>query len=95
LETENLIGAILFELSDGEIGDMVSQNVIPGRGKLGGASPMAFTEQGVALLRQRDETRLVPPLETSGQLIRSPSQANFQAGENQFKPCIHHVAAYA
>jgi hypothetical protein len=40
----------LFELSDGEIGDMVSQNVIPGRGKLGGASPMAFTEQGVAML---------------------------------------------
>jgi len=40
----------LFELSDGEIDDMVSQNVIPGRGKLGGASPMAFTEQGVAML---------------------------------------------
>ena len=40
----------LFELSDEEIGDMVSQNVIPGRGKLGGASPMAFTEQGVAML---------------------------------------------
>jgi hypothetical protein len=40
----------LFELSEGEIDDMVSQNVIPGRGKLGGASPMAFTEQGVAML---------------------------------------------
>lgn len=40
----------LFELSDGEIEAMVSQNVIPGRGKLGGASPMAFTEQGVAML---------------------------------------------
>ena len=40
----------LFELSDGEIDDMVSQNVIPGRGKLGGASPLAFTEQGVAML---------------------------------------------
>jgi len=40
----------LFELSDAEIEAMVSQNVIPGRGKLGGASPMAFTEQGVAML---------------------------------------------
>ena len=29
---------------------MVSQNVIPGRGKLGGALPFAFTEQGVAML---------------------------------------------
>ena len=29
---------------------MVSQNVIPGLGKLGGARPMAFTEQGVAML---------------------------------------------
>jgi hypothetical protein len=40
----------LFELSDAEIEAMVSQNVIPGRGKFGGASPMAFTEQGVAML---------------------------------------------
>jgi hypothetical protein len=29
---------------------MVSQTVIPGLGKLGGAAPMAFTEQGVAML---------------------------------------------
>jgi hypothetical protein len=29
---------------------MVSQNVIPGVGKLGGARPMAVTEQGVAML---------------------------------------------
>ncbi len=29
---------------------MVSQNVIPGLGKLGGARPMVFTEQGVAML---------------------------------------------
>lgn len=41
---------LMFELSDEEAGEMVSQNVIPGRGKLGGASPMAFTEQGVAML---------------------------------------------
>jgi hypothetical protein len=29
---------------------LVSQSVIPGLGKLGGAAPMAFTEQGVAML---------------------------------------------
>jgi ORF6N domain len=40
----------MFELDGDEVADMVSQNVIPGRGKLGGARPMAFTEQGVAML---------------------------------------------
>jgi hypothetical protein len=39
----------LFELSDGEISDMVSQNVILGRGKLGGASPMAFSRTRAVL----------------------------------------------
>lgn len=29
---------------------MVSQNVIPSKSKLGGAKPLAFTEQGVAML---------------------------------------------
>jgi hypothetical protein len=36
----------MFELSEREEKDLVSQNVIPRRGKLGGAKPMAFTEQG-------------------------------------------------
>jgi hypothetical protein len=40
----------MFELSRDEMDSMVSQNVIPGLGKLGGAVPMAFTEQGVAML---------------------------------------------
>ncbi len=40
----------MFVLADNEVAAMVSQNVIPGRGKLGGARPMAFTEQGVAML---------------------------------------------
>lgn len=40
----------MFELSADEIEDLVSQNVIPGLGKLGGAVPMAFTEQGVSML---------------------------------------------
>jgi ORF6N domain len=40
----------MFELSKIEIENLVSQNVIPGLGKLGGAHPYAFTEQGVAML---------------------------------------------
>lgn len=40
----------MFELSDNEIEWLVSQNVIPEKRVLGGASPFAFTEQGVAML---------------------------------------------
>ncbi len=40
----------MFELTPEEASFLVSQNVIPGLGKLGGAIPMAFTEQGVAML---------------------------------------------
>lgn len=40
----------MFELSATEIKTLVSQTVIPTRGKFGGATPMAFTEQGVAML---------------------------------------------
>ena len=40
----------MFELEPEEAGILVSQSVIPGLGKLGGASPMAFIEQGVAML---------------------------------------------
>lgn len=40
----------MFELRDDEIDFIVSQNVIPNKGVLGGAKPMAFTEQGVAML---------------------------------------------
>ncbi len=40
----------MFELAREEMQGLVSQNVIPGLGKLGGAKPMAFTEQGVAML---------------------------------------------
>src|SRR2546421_6491555 len=40
----------MFKLSVAEIKTLVSQTVIPTRGKLGGAIPMAFTEQGVAML---------------------------------------------
>jgi hypothetical protein len=40
----------MFELSAAEIKNLVSQTVIPTRGKLGGATPFTFTEQGVAML---------------------------------------------
>src|SRR6266508_3204287 len=40
----------MFKLLAGEIKNLVSQTVIPSRGKLGGATPMAFSEQGVAML---------------------------------------------
>lgn len=43
-------GDFMFELTSEEIQHLVSQTVIPGLGKLGGATPMAFTEQGVAML---------------------------------------------
>jgi len=40
----------LFVLSDIEIQQVVSQNVIPSKCNFGGANPFAFTENGVAML---------------------------------------------
>jgi len=40
----------MFELTNNEIEDGVSQNVIPFKTHLGGASPFAFTENGVATI---------------------------------------------
>ena len=40
----------MFQLTDIEINDMVSQFVIPSKKQLGGAFPFAFTELGVAML---------------------------------------------
>lgn len=40
----------MFNLSTREIKTLVSQTVIPSRGQLGGAVPMAFTEEGIAML---------------------------------------------
>ena len=40
----------MFQLNKAEIESLVSQNVIPHKGILGGSIPMAFTEQGVAML---------------------------------------------
>lgn len=40
----------MYELTDIEIKDVVSQNVIPSKRHFGGAVPFAFTENGVAML---------------------------------------------
>jgi hypothetical protein len=40
----------MFELTEAEINNLVSQNVIPSKSYLGGAIPYAFTETGVAML---------------------------------------------
>lgn len=40
----------MFQLSEKEVEEMVSQNVIPSKKLLGGALPRAFTEHGVLML---------------------------------------------
>jgi hypothetical protein len=40
----------MFELDENEVAALLSQNVIPSRQSLGGAKPLAFTEQGIAML---------------------------------------------
>lgn len=40
----------MFELTENEIYNLVSQNVIPSKSYFGGAIPYAFTETGVAML---------------------------------------------
>ncbi|HEX8278126.1 MAG TPA: ORF6N domain-containing protein [Segetibacter sp.] len=40
----------MFALSKVEIDNLVSQNLIPNKSRLGGAVPFAFTEQGVSML---------------------------------------------
>ena len=40
----------MFKLSDSEVNEVVSQNVIPSKKYLGGAIPFAFTDNGVAML---------------------------------------------
>jgi hypothetical protein len=40
----------MFEMTDEEMKNLVSQNVIPSLHHFGGAKPFAFTEQGIAML---------------------------------------------
>ena len=47
---ERFLADFMFRLTGKEVELLVSQNVIPHPGRLGGALPYAFTEQGVAML---------------------------------------------
>lgn len=40
----------MFTLTNQEVNNLVSQNVIPSKSHFGGALPFAFTEQGVSML---------------------------------------------
>ena len=48
--SERFPSDFMFELTENEINNLVSQNVIPSKSYLGGAFPYAFTETGVAML---------------------------------------------
>jgi hypothetical protein len=77
----------MFGLNADEVHLLVSLNVIPGLGKLGGATPMAFTEQGVAMLssvlrgdragasEHRHHSGLCPPPRDAGHQRRPRPQA--------------------
>ena len=60
----------MFELVGEEVANMVSQNVILGRGKLGGARPMAFTEQGVAMLSSKRRSHPLPHQKAGKGIVR-------------------------
>lgn len=47
---DRFLDDFMFELDQQELALLLSQNVIPERRSLGGAMPMAFTEQGVSML---------------------------------------------
>jgi hypothetical protein len=87
----------MFELSSEEVEIVVSQFVIPNRRKLGGAKPMAFTEQGVAMLSSvlnsqravkvniaimRAFVRLRQTLETNRELARTFGELERRVGKH-------------
>jgi hypothetical protein len=87
----------MFELSREEVEAVVSQFVIPNRRKFGGARPMAFTEQDVAMLSSVLNTRravmvniaimrafvkLRAMLETSRELARKFAELERRVGEH-------------
>jgi hypothetical protein len=47
---ERFPGKFMFQLTESEVEDMVSQNAIPSKKHLGGTLPYAFTEHGVLML---------------------------------------------
>ena len=62
-------GDFMFELTENEMQNLVSQFVIPTLNHFGGASPFAFTEQGVAMLSAVLNSRKA--LEMSIQIMRA------------------------
>jgi hypothetical protein len=90
----------MFELSAKEVETVVSQFVIPTRRKFGGATPMAFTEQGVAMLSSvlnsdravqvniaimRAFVRLREALETNRELARKFAELEKRVGKHDEK----------
>lgn len=87
----------MFELSEQEIDTVVSQFVIPDRRRFGGAKPMAFTEQGIAMLSSilnneraikvniaimRAFVKLRQMLETNRELARKFSELEQRVGKH-------------
>ena len=87
----------MFELSEQEIDTVVSQFVIPDRRRFGGAKPMAFTEQGIAMLSSvlnseraikvniaimRAFVKLREMLETNRELARKFSELEQHVGKH-------------
>jgi hypothetical protein len=87
----------MFELSAKEVEAVVSQFVIPTRRKFGGAKPMVFTEQGVAMLSSvlnseravkvniaimRAFVKLRETLETNRQLARKFEELQRRVGKH-------------
>jgi ORF6N domain len=92
----------MFELSTKEVETLVSQFVIPSVRKFGEARPMAFTEQGVAMLSSvlhsaravkvniaimRAFVRLREALETNRELARKFSELEKRVGERTRLAC--------
>ncbi len=64
----------LFELTKEEAALMVSQGVIPSLRSLGGTTPFAFTEAGIAMLRSvlnSKKAMAVNPASSAGQALPS------------------------
>src|SRR3972149_21403 len=59
----------MFELTDNDMDDMVSQSVIPSKSYFGGAKSFAFTEHGVAMLSSVIRTPVA--IEISLRIIRA------------------------
>src|SRR6267378_6994247 len=90
----------MFQLSANEIETVVSHFVIPSRRRFGGAQPMAFTEQGVAMLSSvlnseravkvniaimRAFVKLRETLETNQQLARKFAELEKRVGRHDEK----------